>query len=83
MDSLLYLMDKYCADMDMRPTEQREAMEIVIQRYLDHGFALDELTLPIKVTMVQSEKSIRKRLLTNDPHIGNEVNPYSMMEVVD
>ena len=60
MDSLLYLMDKYCADMDMRPAEQRKAMEFVIQRYLARGFALDEFTLPNKTIMVQPEKSIRK-----------------------
>ena len=76
-------MYTYCADIEMRPAEHRKAMEFVIHRYLAPRFALDELTLTNKVAMVQPEKSIRKGPLTNDPHIGKEPDPYSMMEVVD
>ena len=83
MDSIFFHMDKFCANIDMGPAEQSEAMDFVLRRYLARGSAFDELTLPKNTAMVQPEKSIRKGPLTNDPHIGKEIDPYSMMEVVD
>ena len=83
MDSLLFHMDKFCANIDMGPAEQSEAMDFVLRRYLARGSAFDELTLPKNTAMVQPEKSIRKRPPTKDPHIGKEPDPFAMMEVVD